>query len=83
MRALKSEFESSGWRPIGMLFLKTINSGCAAHLLLRLELLVTALFAAARWQWEQASEAVRKGPLPRAALDRIKMPQKGFAGEVG
>jgi L-galactose dehydrogenase/L-glyceraldehyde 3-phosphate reductase len=33
-------------------------------------------------QWEQALAAVRKGPLPRAALDRIAMLQKGFAGEV-
>jgi aryl-alcohol dehydrogenase-like predicted oxidoreductase len=33
-------------------------------------------------QWQQALAAVRRGPLPRAALDRIAMLQKGFAGEV-
>lgn len=33
-------------------------------------------------QWQQALAAVRKGPLPRPALDRVAMLQKGFAGEV-
>ena len=33
-------------------------------------------------QREGALAAVRKGPLPRAARDRIAMLQKGFAGEV-
>jgi aryl-alcohol dehydrogenase-like predicted oxidoreductase len=33
-------------------------------------------------QWEHALAAVRKGPLPYAALDRIAMLQRGFAGEV-
>ena len=33
-------------------------------------------------QFEQAMEAVRKGPLSQAALDRIAALQLGFAGEV-
>ncbi len=32
-------------------------------------------------QFEQALTAVRKGPLPRAALDRLARLQRGFAGE--
>ncbi|MBV8963464.1 MAG: hypothetical protein JOY97_10280, partial [Hyphomicrobiales bacterium] len=33
-------------------------------------------------QWEEALAAVRKGPLPPAALDRVATLQKGFAGEA-
>ncbi|MBV8764572.1 MAG: aldo/keto reductase [Hyphomicrobiales bacterium] len=33
-------------------------------------------------QWRHALAAVRKGPLPQAALDRITMLQRGFAGEL-
>ncbi|SDR46685.1 L-galactose dehydrogenase/L-glyceraldehyde 3-phosphate reductase [Rhizobiales bacterium GAS191] len=33
-------------------------------------------------QFEQAVDAVRKGPLPQAALDRLAALQQGFAGEA-
>ncbi|MBV9520744.1 MAG: aldo/keto reductase [Hyphomicrobiales bacterium] len=33
-------------------------------------------------QWKEALAAVRKGPLPPAALDRVATLQKGFAGEA-